>query len=171
MIFDIRNPLYPGSLMRGRAQTRGAWRLPLIQIINKVGDSREGSQFRRPLPCRGIGSSGCLSYFVFCQSVKSGDAFATGLKRFDKASIVSLGVTVILAVGAFSETEIEELNLDDATLQSDGHGVGSIVGAKFRQNLAHVCLNRFLGDFEMVSNDLVGVARSYLPQDVDFSLG
>jgi len=37
-------------------------------------------------------SSGCLSYFVFCQSVKSGDDFAAGLKRFDKASIVSLSV-------------------------------------------------------------------------------
>ena len=60
-------------------------------------------------------SSGCLSYFVFCQSVKSGDAFAAGLKRFDKASIVSSSVTVISGGGSFSGTEIEELNLDDAT--------------------------------------------------------
>ena len=67
--------------------------------------------------------------------------------------------------------KIEELNLDDATLQSDGHSVGSVIRAKFRQNLAHVCLNCFLGDFKMVSDDLVGVARSYLSQYVDFSLG
>jgi hypothetical protein len=42
------------------------------------------------------------------------DAFAAGLKWFNKASIVSSSVTVILGGGSFSGTEIEELNLDDA---------------------------------------------------------
>jgi hypothetical protein len=140
---------------------------------NKVGWELQGrrSIFARICFVASRASSGCLSYFVFCPSVKSGDVFAAGLKRFDKASIVSLSVTVILGGGSFSGTEIEELNLDDATLQSDGHGMGSIVGAKFRQNLSHVCLNRFLGDFKMVSDDLVGIARSYLSQDVNFALG
>jgi hypothetical protein len=39
---------------------------------------------------------------------------------FDKASIVSLSVTVILGGGFFSGTEFEELNLDDAALQRYG---------------------------------------------------
>jgi hypothetical protein len=51
----------------------------------------------------------------FANQLRVADAFAAGLKRFDKASIVSSSVTVILGGGSFSGTEIEELNLDDAT--------------------------------------------------------
>ena len=70
-----------------------------------------------------------------------------------------------------SGKRIEELDLNNAALQRYGHSVGSIVRAKLRQNLPHVCLNRFLRNFEVVGNDLVRVAGSYLPQDVDFSVG
>ena len=40
MIFDIHRPLCPLGLMKGRAQTRRAWRLPLVRLGWKLQGGR-----------------------------------------------------------------------------------------------------------------------------------
>jgi len=66
--------------------------------------------------------------------------------------------------------EIATSNLDDAALQRNRHGMGSVVRSKFRQNLPHMSLDGFLRNLEIVGNDFVGVAGSHLPPSVGVQL-
>src|SRR5262249_17351427 len=60
------------------------------------------------------------------------------------------------------------LDLDDASFQPYRYGVGAIVGVQFGKNTPNVSLYGLFRDGEIVGNNFVGIAGSYLPQNLDF---
>jgi hypothetical protein len=59
---------------------------------------------------------------------------------------------------------------DQSSFDGDRHGMRAVIGAQLRQNAAHVALDGFLGNRELVGHHLVGVAGGYAHQHVQFSL-
>jgi hypothetical protein len=51
------------------------------------------------------------------------------------------------------------------------HGVGAIVRMKLAEDFPHVSFEGFFGNLELVGDDLVGVARGYLLQNLEFAIG
>src|SRR5258707_7732856 len=50
------------------------------------------------------------------------------------------------------------LQLDDAPLEADHRGVRAVLRAELREDVAHLALDRFLGERELRGDFLVGVA-------------
>lgn len=55
------------------------------------------------------------------------------------------------------------LQFDDSTLQPDFHGMGPVVGSKFREDVANVALHTGFSDRELIGDLLVRIAISDEP--------
>src|SRR5882724_3361981 len=65
----------------------------------------------------------------------------------------------------------EALQLDDAALEPDHRGVGAVLGAELRQDVAHLALDGFLAERELLGDFLVGVALCDEAQHPDLRRG
>src|SRR5580704_8008282 len=61
------------------------------------------------------------------------------------------------------------LQFDDSPFQSDCDRVGSVVRAKFREDVLDVSLNGFLSDGQFIGDQFVGVSSGNRSKDFDFS--
>src|SRR6266403_549040 len=68
-------------------------------------------------------------------------------------------------------TSFEGLQFDDSALQPDGDCVGSVVRAKFREDVLDVSLNGFLGDGQFIGDQFVGVSGGNGSKNLDFPWG
>ena len=73
-----------------------------------------------------------------------------------------------LKVGSFFLL-LGRIQLDDAALQPNGYGVGSIVGTKLRQYICNVTLDGRFANRKLIGNLFICVAGCNQPQNVDFT--
>src|SRR5271163_2615246 len=62
-------------------------------------------------------------------------------------------------------------NVENAPLQGNRHGMGSVRRVELWQDAFHMRLDGSLGDVELGGDQLVGLSRRHSPQHFDLALG